>query len=268
MKYGFRFFDNFDQYYLWRDNYIYQSNINLDILNKYLMFLEKNSINSNYKLCNEFYDLIAKHQELMVITHSMKSNDILNSGISVISELKENLNILDIGCNTAYLTSFYAKIFPNSNFVGFDISKSSILQASKILNLKQYSNLILSYDYNLLKKYKFNCIIDTQCFCNLKKNDLLNMLDLITEQQHLNVKIISISNLRNENDANIFLKLFLKKGLYIERVAPLYIDTLSGIVGYTKIIFTRKKNNIEFNLSSYFKNIRKKISVVNLFNLN
>ena len=35
------------------------------------------------------------------------------------------------------------------------------------------------------------------------------MLDLITEQQHLNVKIISISNLRNENDANIFLKLFI-----------------------------------------------------------
>ena len=96
MKYGFRFFDNFDQYYLWRDNYIYQSNINLDILNKYLMFLEKNSINSNYKLCNEFYDLIAKHQELMVITHSMKSNDILNSGISVISEL---INVLGVMSN-------------------------------------------------------------------------------------------------------------------------------------------------------------------------
>ena len=119
-----------------------------------------------------------------------------------------------------------------------------------------------------LKKYKFNCIIDTQCFCNLKKNDLLNMLELITEQQDLDVKIISISNLRNENDANSFLKLFLKKGLYIERVSPLYINTLSGIVSYTKIIFTKKKNNNEFNLSSYFKNIRKKISVVNLFNLN
>ena len=66
--------------------------------------------------------------------------------------LKENKNILDIGCNSGYLTSFYAKVFSNSNFVGFDKSRNSILQAFKIINFKQYNNLVLSHDYNILTK--------------------------------------------------------------------------------------------------------------------
>ena len=82
-------------------------------------------------------------KNLMLITHSMKSNEILNSGLSVINELKENSNILDIGCNAGYLTSFYAQIFPNSNFICFDKSRNSILQASRIFNFEQSNNLIL-----------------------------------------------------------------------------------------------------------------------------
>ena len=67
----------------------------------------------------------------------MKSNEILNSGLSVINELKENSNIVDIGCNSGYLTSFYAKVFPNSNFIGFD-------KKAKILYYKPLKYLILS----------------------------------------------------------------------------------------------------------------------------
>ncbi|GIS23691.1 MAG: hypothetical protein CM15mP124_1710 [Alphaproteobacteria bacterium] len=171
-NFGFKFFNNFDQYDLWKENYFKKSNISTDIKKKYLRFLEKNLRNKSYSLGDDFYDLIAKQKKLMLITHSMKSNEILNSGLSVINELKENSNILDIGCNSGYLTSFYAKIFPNSNFIGFDKSKNSILQAFKIFNFEKYNNLVLSYDYNILNKYRFNFITDTQCFCTLNKKEL------------------------------------------------------------------------------------------------
>ena len=82
----------------------------------------------------------SKTKKINVNYDSMKSNEILNSGLSVINELKENSNIVDVGCNSGYLTSFYAKVFPNSNFIGFDKSKNSILQASKIFN---FSNIII-----------------------------------------------------------------------------------------------------------------------------
>ena len=157
-NFGFKFFNNFDQYEFWKENYFEKSNISFDTKKKYLRFLEKNRRNKSYSLDNDFYDLIAKQKNLMLITHSMKSNEILNSGLSVINELKENSNILDIGCNAGYLTSFYAQIFPNSNFIGFDKSRNSILQASRIFNFEQRNNLILSYDHNILKKYRFNFI--------------------------------------------------------------------------------------------------------------
>ena len=268
INFGLKFFNSFDQYDYWKENYFKKSNISDDTKKKYVRFLEKNLINRDYRLGDDFYDLIAKQKKLMLLTHSMKSNEILNSGLSVINELKENSNILDIGCNSGYLTSFYAKIFPNSNFVGFDKSKYSILQAFKKSNFKKYNNLVLSYDYNILNKYRFNFIIDTQCFCTLSNKDLLAMLELLKNSLHSNVKIISISNLRNEEKADIFLKLFLKKELFAESICPLFVDTLSGIVAYTKIIFTKKNHNNDHNLNLYFNKIRKKISIVNLLNLN
>ena len=268
INFGFKFFNNLDQYNSWTENNIKKSNISKSTKKKYLRFLEKNLINRSYNLGDDFYDLIAKQKKLMLITHSMKSNEILKSGLSVINELKENSNILDIGCNSGYLTSFYAKIFPNSNFIGFDKSKNSILQAYKIFNFEQYNNLVLSYDYNILNKCRFNYITDTQCFSTLNQKELFAILELLKKSLHSNVKIISISNLRNEANANIFLKLFLKKGLFVESISPLFVDTISGIVAYTKIIFTKKNNNNNYNLNLYFNNIRKKISIVNLFNLN
>ena len=267
-NFGLKFFNNFDQYDLWKENYFEKSNISIDIKKKYLMFLEKNLRNNSYNLGDDFYDLIAKQKKLMLITHSIKSNEILNSGLSVINDLKENSNILDIGCNSGYLTSFYAKVFPNSNFIGLDKSRNAILQAFKIFNIEEYNNLILSYDYNILKKHRFNFITDTQCFCTLNKKDLFDILELLKDSFHSNIKIISISNLRNEENADTFLKIFLKKGLFVDSICPLFVDTLNGIVAYTKIIFSEKKNNYNYNLNLYFKNVRKKISIVNLFNLN
>ena len=268
INFGLKFFNNFDQYDLLIEEYFKKSNISKDKKKKYLRLLEKNLINSSYSLGDDFYDLIAKQKQLMLITHSMKSNDILNSGLSVINELKENSNILDIGCNSGYLTTFYSKVFPNSNFIGFDKSKNSILQAFKIFDFEQYNNLVLSYDYSILNKYRFNFIIDTQCLCTLNKKELFTILDLLKKSLHSNVKIISISNLRNEENADIFLKLFFKKGLFVESIAPLFVNTLNGIVAYTKIIFSKKNNNNNHNLNLYFNMVRKKISVVNLFNLN
>ena len=268
IDFGFKFFNNLDQYDFWKEYSFKKNNISNNTKKKYLRYLDENLINRDYNLGDDFYDLIAKQKKLMLINHSMKSNEILKSGLTVINELKENCNILDIGCNSGYLTSFYAKIFPNSNFIGFDKSKNSISQAYKIFNFEKYNNLVLSYDYNILNKCRFNFITDTQCFSTLNKKELFAILELLKKSLHSNVKIISVSNLRNEENADCLLKLFLKKGLFVEDISPLFVNTLGGIVAYTKIIFTKKKNNYNYDLNLYFKNIRKKISIVNLFKLN
>ena len=41
-NFGFKFFNNFDQYDLWKENYFKKGNIPSDTKKKYLSFLEKN----------------------------------------------------------------------------------------------------------------------------------------------------------------------------------------------------------------------------------
>ena len=105
-------------------------------------------------------------------------------------------------------------------------------------------------------------------FFYFKKKELIATLESLKPSMYSNISIISISNLKNELDAENFLKLFLCEGYYVNSISPLFINTLNGLVAYTKILFTKKKTYKEYNLNYYFKRLRKKISIVNLFNLN
>ena len=49
-NFGFKFFNNFDQYDLWKENYFKKGNIPSDTKKKYLSFLEKNLKNKSYSL--------------------------------------------------------------------------------------------------------------------------------------------------------------------------------------------------------------------------
>ena len=267
IDFGLKFFDNYNSFSKWQTRYLNNLNISNNNKKKYLNFLDKNQINKNYNLPIEFYDLIASNQRLNIITHSMKSNDILCNGISMINELNDNTSLLDIGCNVGYLTSFYSKVFKNSAIIGLDKSKESILLASEIFHKKKYNNLNFTNDYNLLKELKFDIICDTQCLFSLNKKDLLGFLDIFELQLVEKGKIISISNIPEYLSAKNYIQLFNKKEFFIENISPIYIKNIYGIQAYTKIIFTRENKNHEYYLANYYKNIRKKISMVNLFNL-
>ena len=265
--FGLKFFNSYDDYYKWQTQYLDNINLSDNIRNKYLNFLDKNQLDKDYKLPVGFYDLIASNRKLSAITHSMKSNDILNNGVSIINELNDNKNTLDIGCNIGYLTSFYSKIFKNSNIIGLDKSKNSILLASEIFNKKKYNNLHFTYDYNFLKDVSFDFICDTQCLFSLNKKDLLNLLDIFKSQLVEDGKIISISNIPEHLSAQYYLELFKKKEFFIEDISPLFVKNIYGIQAFTKIIFTKENKKMEYNLVAYYLSLRKKISMVNLYNL-
>ena len=62
----------------------------------------------------------------------MKLNAIAESCNEVVTEITETGKILDLGCNTGYLTSFYSKVFKESHLYGFDVCQKSILKAKQI----------------------------------------------------------------------------------------------------------------------------------------
>ncbi|MAH88451.1 MAG: hypothetical protein CMJ06_00125 [Pelagibacterales bacterium] len=266
-NFGLKFFNSYDNYFKWQIQCLDNINLSDNEKNKYFNFLNKNKLNKNYKLPTSFYDLIASNRRLSVITHSMKSNDILYNGVSIINDLNDCKNILDIGCNLGYLTSFYSKVFKNSNIIGLDKSKKSILLASEVFHKKKYNNLCFTYDYNFLKDINFDYICDTQCLFSLNKKNLFNLLDIFKLQLVDNGKIISISNIPGHLSAKYYLQLFKKKDFFIDSISPIFVKNIYGIQAFTKIIFTRENKKKKYNLKNYYTNLRKKISMVNLHNL-
>ena len=87
LELGFKFFNDINKYNKWKKQYLCKEYIPEKIIMSYINYLDKNYSNNSYKLPIKFYDLIASYKELLIITHSMKSKDILNNGASILDEL-------------------------------------------------------------------------------------------------------------------------------------------------------------------------------------
>ena len=120
-----------------------------------------------------FYDFIAS-KNMQHIVHSMKYQAIISSGTVVdayISKVKPE-NVLDFGCNSGYLTSWYAKNHPTISFVGVDISEPSINLARSasekmgLMNIKYFAG-----DYQVKLKNKIDLGIETQTICEVFNRD-------------------------------------------------------------------------------------------------
>ena len=264
MNSGFEFFNKISQYNEWSKSYLNKVDIPEIIKKKYISYIHKNYENTSYRLPCKFYDLIATYKVLHNVTHSMKAIDILSCGISVINDLNNCYNILDFGCNTGYLASFYARALPNVHITGLDKSKKSILSANKLYNKCNYPNLIFTDDVNVLKNTFFDYIIDTQCLCTINKNKLSGILENLLVKLNKTGKLITVSNLSNENNARKFLNILENKGFNVYCITPIIVKNMYGIQAYTKIILGKKSIKKNYDLNLYYNDIRKKISIVKL----
>ena len=195
----------------------------------------------------------------------MKSEDILSSGHSVSKCLFDSTDILDFGCNIGYLASFYSKIFKNSTVVGFDSSSIAIKLAKKLYDTKSYNNLSFSSDYNSIKKSNFDYIVDTQCLSTLNKKQLNDTLIIIYSVLRKLGKLISISNLSNEIEANNYIDVITENNMYLESISPVIVNTIHGIQAYSKLIITKNKNNHIIDIENYYNKLRKKIALLKFF---
>jgi SAM-dependent methyltransferase len=75
-----------------------------------------------------FYDLTADPKVLPVL-HSQHYAYYLEIGARVVGRLDGAKTILDFGCGVGILTTFYARRFPNQEFVGIDRSPAAIAAA-------------------------------------------------------------------------------------------------------------------------------------------
>lgn len=77
-----------------------------------------------------FYDLTA-HPRILPVLYSQRYEYYSEIGPRVVACIKEAEAILDFGCGVGILTTFYAKQFPDKQFLGIDRSLASIAAAQQ-----------------------------------------------------------------------------------------------------------------------------------------
>lgn len=77
-----------------------------------------------------FYDLTAQSKILPVL-YSQRYDYYREIGLRVVDRLGDASRILDFGCGVGILTTFYARRFPEKQFVGLDRSSASIAVAQQ-----------------------------------------------------------------------------------------------------------------------------------------
>ena len=264
-NFGLVFFDYKNDYNEWANEKLNNLKINKYEKEKYLSYLRMNNLKRNYYLDVSFYNLVAKHIDLSIILHSMKSKDILVSGYSACESLLDQTDMLDLGCNAGYLSSFYSKLFSMSKVIGYDKSDSSIKLAKKIYNKNVFKNLSFTCKFSTIKNKKFDYIIDTQCLSSLNSKELdkttLEIFDLLKNSG----KLVTVSSLANEIVTHNFINIFAKNDLYVKSMSEVLVNTIYGLKAYTKIVISKDKNNHILVVENYFNKLRKKISLLKVF---
>lgn len=123
-RWGLRRFTNDDAYFEWQRRAL--SPEELSSLRDHVEKKRRGSTTEEVA----FYDATA-HPRILPVLYSQRYDYYLAVGPRVATRIGDARTVLDFGCGVGILTTFYARQFPRTRFVGIDRSAVSIAQAKE-----------------------------------------------------------------------------------------------------------------------------------------
>jgi len=120
-----------------------------------------------YESFNRFHDVMAEESEQTVLSALIEK--ILPIVPEFPEKLESGINVLDIGCGSGRAINLMAEKFPNSSFIGYDISREAIENARVKVKNSEISNV--SFENQ-----------DVSNFTKEKHFDLITAFDAIHDQ--------------------------------------------------------------------------------------
>ena len=252
---GLKDFDDREKLFEWGYSLLKNYKIPSNVIVTFFKYLKKVENNNSYFYKKKLYKIAACNKVLLNFFHSIEFSRIYKSGSHIAKNIKNNKQILDLGCNSGYLTSYYAKKFSLSNFTGIDNCSTAIATARN--DYKKNKNLIFSSDIKYIKNFKFDYIIDTQCLSDISDKSVVNyLIKLLSKSLNFNGNLISISTLTNENEAKSFISKIESCGLNLQKIKAIFFSSYDKQQALSKLIFSKKSTKLDFNINKYFNDIR------------
>jgi hypothetical protein len=121
---GFRHFSSDRDYFAWQHQRLSSEDL------KRLAFHAEQKRQGDRRDEIAFYDLAA-HPKIYPVLYSQRYEYYEEIGVRTTAHLGQAKNVLDFGCGIGVLTIFYARLFPEKNFVGIDRSPASVVVAQE-----------------------------------------------------------------------------------------------------------------------------------------
>ncbi len=134
-SWGLKQFQTEAAYYQWQETVLSVST--LSSLQQFSQHRQQ-AEDSSRDIC--FYDLAAT-PEILPVLYSQRYHFFRELGVAIAERLATAKRVLDFGCGVGILTTFWATLFPDIEFVGLDRSPQSIAMASEQAAQRQLRNV-------------------------------------------------------------------------------------------------------------------------------
>lgn len=121
---GLRHFTSDREYFLWQ-----RQQLSVEKLNQLNIYAERKRTGDREDEM-AFYDLAAQ-PKICPVLYSQRYEYYEEIGVRTTTHFGQAKDVLDFGCGIGVLTIFYARLFPEKNFVGVDRSSASIVVAQE-----------------------------------------------------------------------------------------------------------------------------------------
>lgn len=182
----------------------------------------------------------------------MKSGAILISGWFANEHILDGLPVLDIGCCTGYLTTFYARRFPKCQVVGWDFSPRSVAQAREEARKRGIGNV--DFDCKDIARdvpcQAFGTIISTQALGSMRQRAraLASATGALEMQGHL----VCVEALGTPEETRSFLDDAHAAGLRLQGFEFLAFSDLGCPHAYPAFLFSRQGEAIDVDLHAEY----------------
>ena len=182
----------------------------------------------------------------------MKANAIEESGKEVNEKIHDLKEILDIGCCSGYLTSWYALADSKRNVVGVDRCARSIRTAKKYAERMNIKNVRFECMDVLqgLPDGPYDAVVETQTVSSLsnQKMALKNIKDVLKPDGNF----VSVPLLPTAAYAEVYLRMLREMGLVVKSASMTYYSDFGDVGMFPVFVASPGGNELNIDLDEFY----------------